>query len=177
MVTSVILHEVADDRRDEYEQWLGRIIPVAATFRGHRGVDVIRPAEGSRTYTVAIRFDDLECAQAWFASTTRQSLVAEVEPLLAQDESVRTVTGLEFWFDHPKGPPAPRRRKQFLLTLSVIYPLTLIVPLLVHELIAGLPLLQPRWIERLIVAALIVWLMTYVIMPRYTRWLAGWLRR
>ncbi|MDY0746392.1 antibiotic biosynthesis monooxygenase [Paucibacter sp. R3-3] len=177
MVTSVILHQVAAGMRPRYEQWLARIIPVAATFRGHRGVDVIRPPEGSQTYTVAIRFDDLACAQTWFQSRTRQLLIDEVEPLLAQAEQVNTVTGLEFWFDHPKGMGPPRPYKQFLLTLSVIYPLTLLVPLAVRRLIGGLPLLQPAWIERLIVAVIIVSLMTYVIMPRYTRWLAAWLRR
>ena len=128
---------------------------------------------------MAIRFDDLACAQAWFQSRTRQLLIDEVEPLLAQAEQVNTVTGLEFWFDHPKGMKGmgpPRPYKQFLLTLSVIYPLTLLVPLAVRRLIGGLPLLQPAWIERLIVAVIIVSLMTYVIMPRYTRWLAAWLR-
>lgn len=177
MVTSVILHQVAPGRQDRYEAWLGRIIPVAAGFRGHRGVDVIRPAEGSRTYTVAIRFDDLACAQAWFGSDARRALVAEVEPLLDGDEQVNTVTGLEFWFDHPKGLPPPRRWKQYLLTLSVIYPLTMLVPMAVHGATGGVALLQSRWIERLVVAMIIVALMNFVVMPRYTRFAAAWLRR
>lgn len=176
MVTSVILHQVAPGQQDRYEAWLGRIIPVAAGFRGHRGVDVIRPAEGSRTYTVAIRFDDLACAQAWFGSEARRALVAEVEPLLDADEQVNTVTGLEFWFDHPKGLPPPRRWKQYLLTLSVIYPLTLVVPLAVHA-IGGTALTQSVWVERLAVAMIIVALMNFVVMPRYTRFAAKWLRR
>lgn len=177
MVTSVVLHQVAAGMQTAYEAWLDRIIPVAASFRGHRGVDVIRPPEGSRTYTVAIRFDDLDCAQAWFTSDARRALVAEAQPLLQGDETVNTVTGLEFWFDHPKGQKPPRPWKQYLLTLSVIYPLTLLVPLAVHLLIEPLPLLQPRWIERLVVAATIVGLMNFVVMPRYSRFAAAWLRR
>jgi len=177
MVTAVILHQLAAGSEVAYEAWLARIIPVAAGFKGHRGVDVIRPPEGSRTYTVAIRFDNLACAQAWFDSPQRQQLVAEVESLLAQTEKINTVTGLEFWFDHPKGAPPPRPFKQFLLALSVIYPLTLVVPLAVHALLGELPLMQWRPAERLVVAVIIVALMSYVIMPRYTRLAAQWLRR
>jgi antibiotic biosynthesis monooxygenase (ABM) superfamily enzyme len=62
MVTSVIRHEVETGKEREYETWLQRIIPVAASFPGHRGVDVIPPPSGSQTYTIAIRFDPLRCA-------------------------------------------------------------------------------------------------------------------
>ena len=177
MVTAVILHELAEGADAQYKAWLARIIPVAASFPGHRGVDVVPPPEGSRSYTVAIRFDDLDSAQAWFASDQRRLLIAEVEPLLEQAEKVSTVTGLEFWFEHPKGAKPPRPFKQFLLVLSVIYPSTLVVPLVVHQLIGDIAFLNLRWVERLIVAIIIVALMTYVVMPRYTRFAAKWLRR
>lgn len=177
MVTSVILHQVAAGMDERYRAWLARIIPVAAGFPGHRGVDVIPPPEGSRTYTVAIRFDDLACAQAWFASGQRRALVEEAEPLLEQTEKISVVTGLEFWFEHPKGARPPRPFKQFLLVLSVIYPATLIVPLIVHQLTGGIAWLSLRWVDRLIVAIIIVALMNYVVMPRYSRLAANWLRR
>jgi len=177
MVTSVIRHEVETGKEREYETWLQRIIPVAASFPGHRGVDVIPPPSGSQTYTIAIRFDALACAQAWFASAERKALVDEVESLLKQSEEVNTITGLEFWFEHPKGPKHPRPVKQFLLTLSVIYPLTVLVPPIVHFFTAAVPVLMLPLVHRLIVAAIIVGLMTYVIMPRYTRLVARWLYR
>lgn len=175
MVTSVIQHEVKPGSGAQYEQWLKRIIPVAARFPGHQGVNVIRPPMGANGYTVTIRFDNLEHAEDWFRSDARQQLVAEVEPLLDRAEKVDTVTGLEFWF-MPQGaqkhaPPY----KQALLTLSVIYPLTLIVPWLLRPLLDTVPALQHPLIDHLIVAAIIVGLMTYVVMPRYTRLMAKWL--
>ena len=178
MVTAVIGHEVKPDAGPRYEQWLARIIPVAARFPGHRGVNVIRPAAGTHSYTVTIHFDTLDHAQDWFRSDARRQLVEEVEPLLARAEMLDTVTGLEFWF-MPQSAAQNRARpyKQFLLTLSVIYPLTLIVPWALRPLLGALPALQHVLIDHLIVAALIVGLMTYVVMPRYTRLLAGWLYR
>jgi len=101
-----------------------------------------------------------------------------VEPLLERAEKVDTVTGLEFWFMPPTvAQKRARPYKQFMLTLSVIYPLTLIVPWVLRPLTGAVPALQNVLVDHLIVAALIVWLMTYVVMPRYTRLVANWLYR
>jgi antibiotic biosynthesis monooxygenase (ABM) superfamily enzyme len=177
-VTAVIQHELKPEAGPQYEQWLARIIPVAARFPGHRGVNVIRPAPGTNSYTVTIRFDTLEHAEDWFRSDARRQLVEEVEPLLDRAEKLETVTGLEFWFMPPTATQKRARPyKQFMLTLSVIYPLTLLVPWALRPLIAAVPALQYALVDHLIVAAIIVGLMTYVVMPRYTRLVANWLYR
>ncbi|MBN8739701.1 MAG: antibiotic biosynthesis monooxygenase [Xanthomonadaceae bacterium] len=174
-VTAVIRHRVRAESVADYEQWLQRIVPIAQRFPGHRGVDVIRPAPGSLLYTVTIRFDTLAHAQDWFESSARQVLLAELTPLLSQDEQRETVTGLEFWFRPEPGQKPARRYKQFLLTLAVIFPLTLLVPMPVHWLAQRWPWLGNTLLSHLLVAAVIVGLMTYVLMPRLTRWLARWL--
>jgi len=178
MVTLVIQHQVSAEAQLQYEEWLKRIIPVAARFPGHRGVNVIRPAPGSQGYTVTVRFDSLKHAEDWFQSTARRQLVNEVEPLLVHAERLETVTGLEFWFE-PAAAAQKRARpyKQFLITLSVIYPLTLGVPWAVRPLVDRVPALQHGLVEHLIVTAIIVGLITYVVMPRYVRLVAGWLYR
>jgi antibiotic biosynthesis monooxygenase (ABM) superfamily enzyme len=40
-----------------------------------------------------------------------------------------------------------------------------------------MPLLDNLFISRFLVAGIIVWLMVYVIMPRYTRAVSDWLYR
>jgi len=178
MVTLVVQHQLEPDNHPRYEQWLAKIIPVAARFPGHRGVNVIRPVAGAKVYTVTVRFDSLQHAEDWFQSAARRELVAEVAPLLDHAETLGTVTGLEFWFA-PTAAVQKRARpyKQFLITLSVIYPLTLLVPWLLRPLLAGVPVLDQRLVEHLIVTALVVGLMTYLVMPRYVRLVAGWLYR
>lgn len=176
-VTSVIQHQVKPEGVAPYEQWLTRIMPVAARFPGHRGVNVIPPAAGNATYTITIRFDSLAHAEDWFRSQARRQLMEEAAPFLAGDEKVDTVTGLEFWFRPPPGQKPAKRYKQFLLTLSVIYPLTLVVPPLVRRLLDPLPLLHNPYVEHLVASAVVVGLLTYVVMPRYTRLMAKWLYR
>jgi len=179
MVTVVIEHSPRPGAAAAYEVWLAKIIPVAARFPGHRGVQVLRPAEGrADKYTVTVRFDDLAAANAWLSSDARRALLDEVSPLLLREENVRTVTGIEFWFTAPAA--ADRRAppfKQFLVALSVIYPLTLLVPWGLRPLLQ--PLSQGGWalLAHLVDVGTVVALMTWVIMPRYTRLVAAWLYR
>ncbi len=175
MVTSVIRHEVRPEAQARYEQWLQRITPLAGRFPGHRGVNVIRPGAGSHAYTITIRFDSLGHAEDWFLSEARRELIEEVQPLLRVSESVETVTGLEFWFTPAPGRPPARPWKQFLVTLSAIYPLTLLVPWALQPLFDAVPALQPQPASRLVVAVVVVALMTWVVMPRLTRRVAKWL--
>lgn len=174
-VTAVIQQTVRRESVAAYEQWLKKVVPIAARFPGHRGVNVIHPAAGGLQYTITIRFDSLAHAQDWFASGARKQLVDEVAPLLDADEKVETRSGLEFWFQPAPGQPPARRYKQFLLTLSVIYPLTMLVPAVVHRVLAPVPVLSGYWLEHLVASAAIVGLMVYLVMPRYTRLMARWL--
>lgn len=178
MVTLVIQHEPRPDARPRYESWLARIIPVAARFPGHRGVNVIRPAPGAGTYTVTLRFDGLKHAEDWARSEARRQLVAEVEPLLQRSERLDTVTGLEFWFAPDAAPQKlARPYKQYLVTLSAIVPLTLLVPWAMRPVLDALPWRTHWLVEHIVLDAIVVGLVTYVVMPRYVRRVAGWLYR
>jgi antibiotic biosynthesis monooxygenase (ABM) superfamily enzyme len=87
-------------------------------------------------------------------------------------------TDLEFWFTPPT--PAqkhPPRYKQFLLTLSVVFPLTVLVPWALRPLCQVAPALGLPVVSNVVIAAIIVGLATYVIMPHDTRWVASWLYR
>lgn len=176
-VTSVIQQRPKPTAVVEYEAWLKEITPEAQRFPGHRGVNVIRPHDTSGTYTIVLHFDTLEHLTAWLESDTRARLVEKVAPLLVSSERVDIKTGLEFWFTPPPGHRQAKPYKQFLLTLSAIFPLTIVVPWALRPVFARLPLLGELIVSNLIVAAIIVGLMTYVIMPHYTRLVANWLYR
>ncbi len=69
----------------------------------------------------------------------------------------------------------PKRWKQFLITWSAIYPLVLFLPLVTLPVLRtlGVPSYPP--LNTLAVTAAIVFLMVYLIMPRYTRIVQKWL--
>ncbi|MGY4197352.1 antibiotic biosynthesis monooxygenase [Bradyrhizobium sp. USDA 4520] len=177
-VTSVIRHKIRPDAVAKYEEWLKKIMPAARAFPGHRGVNVIRPHSGSTQYTVVLHFDSIDALKAWLDSAERKALVAEARPFFAGEDDVEIKTGLEFWFTPPSAAAAKvRPYKQMLATISVIYPLTIVVPFLFKPAFAVLPWLSHEFVRQLIVVSAIVAAMTYVIMPRYTKAIAGWLFR
>lgn len=176
-VTAVIKHRIRPDAVAGYEAWLKRIVPIAERFPGHRGVHIIRPAGGASIYTVTIRFDSVLHADDWFQSSARRELLAEAAPLLENDEQVQTVSGLEFWFDAAAGAKQARRYKQFLLTLAVIFPLTIAVPAIVAWVAHAIPVLNNFYLAHFVTSAIVVALMAYVVMPRVTRWVSPWLYR
>lgn len=83
-VTLVISHTLLPEQAQRYEQWLGKIMPVAAEFPGHLGANVIRPADSNNLWNIIIRFDTLEHLYNWTQSDTRRVLVEEIAPLLAE---------------------------------------------------------------------------------------------
>ena len=83
------------------------------------------------------------------------------------------LTGLESWFTLPDRPgtPPPPPHKMALLTWITIFPLITIVVIVLE------PLLEPlSVVPRLaITTAVTVPIMTWLVMPRITRLLRGWL--
>lgn len=175
-VTLVIRHDVRVDDHAAYEDWLRKIVPVAAHFPGHRGVNVIRPANGATEYTIVLHFDTVDHLRGWLDSKERRQLIEEALHFLGEDR-VEVKTGLEFWFTPQAKPQRAAPYKQFLVTLSVIYPLTIVIPLLFQPLFDLAPVKIYAYVRQFFVDAAIVALIIYVIMPRYTRAIAKWLYR
>ncbi len=70
---------------------------------------------------------------------------------------------------------AAQALKQFLLILSALYPLNLITPYLLTSLFRVVPPLTHPLIRGLFISAVVVGLMTFVVMPHYTRLAERWL--
>ena len=176
VVTLVIQHQVRRESLPTYETWLRNIAGEAMRFPGHMGVNVIRPQGASTNYVIVLRFASHDQLRSWIESATRQRLVEVATPMLVKAEDLEIQTGLEYWFtpENPK-PLHARRYKQFLVTLSAIYPLTLIVPWALRPLQEFIHFLRWPMASALLCAVVIVFLMVYVIMPRYTRLVARWL--
>lgn len=175
-VTGIIIHQPCRDAYDEYERWLLEIREACKRFPGYLSTDVIRPVDGQGTYTVIIRFAGVEQLKAWIESEVRREFLQRIEHALEKGDRYVIQTGLDFWFAPPAAMP-PKRWKQFQLTLSAIFPLTVIVPWALSPLLGGSQGVPALLLGKLLVAAVIVFLMVYLIMPRYTRLVAKWLYR
>ncbi len=175
--TVVITHRVREYRHADYERWLDEISSLCKASPGHLDWHPIRPIPGlTETYTVVIRFDTRSHLQAWMESPERSRLIKVVEPLFVSGDDFFISSGLDFWFT-PSGAKAkvPIRWKQYLVTWSAIYPLALGVPLLVTPTLRNLGVPTSVLLTTLVVTGVVVFLMVYLVMPRYTRLIQRWL--
>lgn len=173
-VTAVITHRVRSGREAGYEAWIKGIAADARQFEGHLGVNILRPQPGATSdYVIVLQFDSCPHLNGWLNSDVRKGWIDRVQPLIQEQESVQILTGLESWFQLPKqaSPKAPKRYKQaVLIWVGVMLVSVLVTPLLT-------PILQYLpWILRVAISvAITVVLLSYLIMPRLTRWFKGWL--
>ena len=175
--TVIINHRVRHGEQADYDQWLKEIAPICQASPGHLDWQIIRPIPGlTEGYTVIIRFDTHAHLRQWMDSSDRRRLIEQARPLLALDDAYTIHSGLDFLFS-PAGAGArvPVRWKQFLVTWSAIYPLALGMPLVTLPLLQALGCPDSRFFTGLFVSAGVVFLMIYVVMPRYTKLVRKWL--
>lgn len=173
-VTAVITHLVKPGREAGYEEWMRGIIPVAKTFEGHLGVNILRPEKNLHPeYIIVLHFDHDKNLQAWLNSDVRREWIERAKPLIQTREDVQVLTGLETWFVLPRKPPKlpPKRYKMALLSWIAVFVTLSTVRYLLTPLVAYLPAL----LAQLITIGIVVCLLTYVVMPQITRLFYKWL--
>lgn len=172
-VTTTVTRRVNPGHEDAYEAFLEGISGAAREFSGYLGVEVFRPSEPGGEYRIVYRFDTPASLQRWLDSEERSRWVRLAEPHAAGPMRSQYVTGLESWFTLPEQPGAkpPPPYKMAILTWLTIFPLITLVVVALGPLLKGI---GP--IPRLAITTLItVPLMTWIVMPRVTRLLRGWL--
>jgi uncharacterized protein len=173
-VTTTVTRRVRPGHELFYEQFLEGIIGAASRFSGHLGVEVFRPeTAASGEYRTVYRFDTAAHLRAWLDSDEHAAWLERAEPHVIGPMRTEFLTGLESWFTLPGqvGIPPPPPYKMALLTWITIFPLITLVVVVLGPQIDDVAL-----VPRLgITTALTVPLMTWVVMPRVTRLLRGWL--
>ena len=173
-VTTTVTRRVKPGHEAFYEQFLEGIIAAATRCPGHLGVEVFRPQSGSGgEYRVVYRFDSGEHLRAWLDSDEHAAWLQRAEPHVIGPMRTQIVTGLETWFTLPDRPGTspPPPYKMALVTWMTIFPLITLVVFVLGPLITGLALV-PRLA---VTTAVTVPVMTWLVMPRVTRLLRGWL--
>lgn len=175
-VTVVVTRRVRAGREADYERWLTTLTSDAHALPGYLGATIERPGPGSeREYTSVFRFADVASLRAFEASDLRRRALRDVAELVEADATWRELTGLELWFTPPPGTPMPQpdRARMCILLVAVVFGLVLSLGQAVG-LVMGT---APMPLRLFVTIAIEVVLMTYVVMPRLTRWLARWIYR
>ncbi len=177
-VSFIIKHRAKPDHHGDYEAWLHKAIEAVSRFKGHMGSHVVRPPAGGHQYEIAARFASREDAEKWIHSDARRALIEELKEHLEEPEKLDIASGVDYWFTSvTEGNHPPRRWKQWLATVSVIWPLSMALPWLIDHLVEVVPFLGTFGVRQLFQSMCMVGLLMYVFMPPYARRIAKWLSR
>ncbi len=177
-VTSVVRHKVKVQFGSEYEDWLHRISEVALQAKGSLGLHIIRPTIGGSEYTILLRWETFDDGKHWAASEPRKNLISEAMQWQVSPDCVEIGNGINYWITpNQKDPPKAARWKQWLVSTSVIWPLSMLVQVAFEPLFMSFPFLRLWPVGPFLVVALTVWLVTFIVMPRLVTAIAPWLYR
>jgi len=173
----VITHHILEGKQKEYEKWLDEILPVSKHATGFIDLQIVRPIPKlTFVYTVIIRFDTIDNLKSWMESQDRKQLIEKASPFFRKNDRYQIKSGLDFLFNaENEGHKVPVRWKQYLVTWSAIYPLSLIIPILLLPFLRWLGIPVNHYFDAFINSGCVVLLMVYVVMPNYTRLIKKWL--
>jgi uncharacterized protein len=173
-VSTVFAYRVKGGSREDFDGWRDRINAEARKQPGFVSVESFDSVEDGLPFRVhVVRFDNRENFDLWLASNSRAALFEEVQEYVHEYQVRRIGTGFEGWFDYGRDaakPPANWR--QWLVILGALFPVIMILKALFAPLFEVLPFPLAFFLLLAVDVAVLTW----VIMPQFTRLMNFWLR-
>jgi antibiotic biosynthesis monooxygenase (ABM) superfamily enzyme len=170
--TEVVTFHVLPGREADFEAWAHDMTTVATGHPGHLGAAWLRPDAMGGAYQVVLRFSSPRLLDEWMSSPERAEMVNKLAGIATHSETRQTGTGLETWFSLPgQALPPPPKWKMCLVTFGAVYPLSIVFNWLVAPRVHDWALL----VRAVFFPVALVPLLTFVVMPRLSRLLRGWL--
>ena len=174
-VTVAVTRIVKAGCEEAFERALHDFVQDSLHLPGQLGVHILRPASGSgsREYGLLRRFENAEARDAFYRLPLFEEWKEKVAGLVEGEPRYERLSGLETWFTLPgqRAIVPPPRWKMGLVTLSAVYPLSMVLGITVGNWISAWPML----LSSLIFNALIVSGLTWFLMPLLTRLFKSWL--
>ena len=173
-ITTVVRAHIKPGNEQEYEEWLHGINEQANKFGGFQGATVFRPSDESHPhpeYVIVVRFATYSDLRRWEHSPEFAEWRRRLEPILQDDISVDTLSGMETWFTlpgHTVVVPPPKYKMAVVASIGAAPFVLIVIPLLISFL-AGI---VPSFVVALIILFVMSVAMTGVTMP-----LLSWLAR
>ena len=165
-VTVVVSRTVFPGYEKEYDAWVRKLSEVARQSPGNTGVTMLIPEPGKGgLHHVILNFADEKSMHIWETSYVRQKLSHEADAFSRR--SRQEAIGLEAWFSIPECPEldTPPHWKMAIVTFLAVYVMSSIILPLVKLVFKDLNF----FLEGILVAALLVVILTWVVMPFLSR--------
>lgn len=174
-VTVVFSQRIAPHNEAEFVELHEDVMNRLRRFDGFLGSDLLRPVEGVQDeHVIVASFASRADLDRWLESDSRKEWLVRTEQLVEGDRTVNVVGGFGGWFPaRPNQPEGPKRWKQSVAVFIALFPTSLLITLIRVEVAPNMNVVLGVFIGNV----LGILALTYVLMPRVTRWLGGWLTR
>lgn len=165
-----ITRRVLPGKEEEFREALRHFLGESFIHDGVHGASMITglPGADSREIGILRTFKDVAERDEFYNSEHFRKW-EEYASTLTEEPVYRELNGLEAWFRSPVAPP---RWKMAIVTLCGVFPTSIFLSLTIGPLVKDFPMA----IRLFIMAALMVGLLTWVVMPVLTRIMKGWIR-
>jgi len=173
-LTVVVSRRVRKGQQEAFEALSSQMTERASRFPGYLGTAMFRPASpDDPEYRIVFKCRDRETLTAWEESEERAELLEQIESLLVRPSEREVTSGIVTWFTLPGQNPVqpPPKWKMTIVSWLALYPAVTLVFVIFGDLLAQVPLL----LRTMIVTIVVMGLMSYVLMPRMTKWFKFWL--
>jgi len=171
--SSVFAYRIRPEREEDFRDWRRRILAEARKWEGFLGTESFDTLDSAQPeFVVVVRFNNRANLDAWLTSRPRQVFMKEVQGYVEHYHLRRIGTGFEGWFDTSESKPPPARWRQALLVLTALFPVIMLMRQILAPVFASLPV--P--VAFLLLLSLDMVLLTYGVMPHFSRMMDFWLR-
>jgi antibiotic biosynthesis monooxygenase (ABM) superfamily enzyme len=170
--SSVFSYRIRPERLAEFNGWRRRILEEARKWEGFLGTESFDTLDSDRgELVVVVRFNNRVNLDAWLSSPARAVFMREVSEYVEHYRLRRMGSGFEGWFDTSRDKKPPAAWRQGMVVLVALFPVIMILRRLLAPLFAILPLPEAF----LILLTIDIAVLTYVVMPRFSRLMNFWL--
>jgi len=174
-VTVVFSQHIAPPNHEAFVALHDDVVDRLRGFEGFLGSELLHPVEGVQDeHVIVASFASRSDLDRWLDSDTRRAWLARSEQLIEGDRTMNVVGGFGGWFPaQPTQPQGPKRWKQSIAVFIALFPTSLAITLVRGEIAPNMNVVLGVFIGNV----LGILALSYVLMPRVTRWLGDWLRR
>jgi antibiotic biosynthesis monooxygenase (ABM) superfamily enzyme len=174
IVTVVVSRRIKKTKEILFEKLSDDLTLCATKFEGYIGAVMLRPSSmDDPEYRVIYKFKSQTYLDEWINSDIRTKLLDEIEPLLEESSQITQTSGILTWLTLPGATKVmhPKKYKITMVSWLALYPLITIIFFLFGDILKDIPLI----FRTLLVTAVAMIVMSYVLMPRFTKWFSFWL--
>ncbi len=173
VVTAVMSQRIRPENVPRFREAEAQIAGAMGRFPGFLSFEHSPPVAGVQDdYVISFSFASRADLDHWLGSDSRQEVLQLVEPFIEGERTLSVIGGFGGWFVAERE-EAPPRWKQAVSVLIALYPTTVTLSLVQQQWFPDVPWIPALFVSNVLGIAALTWLL----MPRLTKWLQPWLER